>query len=131
MMKNSKNYYQGEDEPFYKKAKIVLYSPKGEYFYLNKLTADPLTAFIQERDGSILYTVARALLSQTCHFVPSSLNLAYLSPFNGYPLFANPAINLIIRTLYEDDRVVIDIQGDTWTVFYPLDQRITNLEALN
>lgn len=130
MKKNSTQYYQGEDEPFYKKAHIVLYSPKGEYFYLNKVAAEPLTAFIQERDGSILYTVARALLSQTCHFIPS-LDLAYVSPFNGYPLFANPAINHIIRTLYDDDRVVIDIQGDTWTVFYPLDQRITNIEALN
>ena len=71
MKKNNTYYYQGEDEPFYKKAHIVLYSSKGEYFYLNKLTAEPLTAFIQERDGSIIYTVARALLSQTCHFIPS------------------------------------------------------------
>jgi hypothetical protein len=47
-----------------------------------------------------------------------------MSSFNGYPLFANPVINLIIRNLYEDDGVVIDIAGDTWTVFYPLKKRI-------
>ncbi len=77
-----------------------------------------------------MFTIARALLGQTCHYVPTE-QIDYVSSFNGYPLFANPAINLIIRSLYEDDRVVIDIDGDTWTVFYPLEHRIFNLESLN
>ena len=38
---------------------------------------------------------------------------------------------MVIRNLYENDGVVIDIAGDTWTVFYPLKKRIQNLEALN
>ena len=70
-----------------------------------------------------MYTIARALLTQTCHFVPTE-SQDFLASFNGYPLFANPAINHIIRNLYEDDEVVIDISEDTWTVFYPLKKRI-------
>jgi len=70
-----------------------------------------------------MFTIARALLTQTCHFVPTE-SQDFMSSFNGYPLFANPVINLIIRNLYEDDGVVIDIAGDTWTVFYPLKKRI-------
>lgn len=77
-----------------------------------------------------MFTIARALLTQTCHFVPTE-SLEFMAAFNGYPLFANPAINAIIQSLYEDDGVVIDISGDTWTVFYPLKNRIQNLEALN
>jgi hypothetical protein len=70
-----------------------------------------------------MYTIARALLNQTCHFVPTE-SLEFMSSFNGYPLFANPTINMVIRNLYENDGVVIDIAGDTWTVFYPLKKRI-------
>lgn len=70
-----------------------------------------------------MFTIARALLTQTCHYVPTE-SLEFMSVFNGYPLFANPAVNMIIRNLYEDDGVVIDIAGDTWTVFYPLNKRI-------
>ena len=77
-----------------------------------------------------MFTIAKALLTQTCHFVPTE-DHDFVSSFNGYPLFANPAINRIIRNLYEDDRIVIDIAGDTWTVFYPLNKRIENMDALN
>jgi hypothetical protein len=70
-----------------------------------------------------MFTIARALLTHTCHYVPTE-SLEFMSAFNGYPLFANPAINMIVKNLYEDDGVVIDINGDTWTVFYPLKKRI-------
>jgi hypothetical protein len=64
METHQSKFYKGEDDPCYKVARIVLYATEGgPYFYLNKETYGALTAQIQERDTSIMFTIARTLLT--------------------------------------------------------------------
>ena len=117
-------YFQGEDQPIYTHARVYFYhaSTSGEFILYQK-DSQPLSASIQERESSIMFTIARLILSETCQYLPME-QPRYMSPFNGYSLYGNPLVDRIIKTLNEDDRVVIDIKGDTWTVFYPVTQEI-------
>jgi hypothetical protein len=47
------------------------------------------------------------------------------------PLYANPLINKVMKKLYEDDRSVIYIKGETWLVFYPMEKKIEDIEGVN
>jgi hypothetical protein len=39
-------------------------------------------------------------------------------------------VNRVIKTLYEDDRAIVDIEGDAWQVWYPL-ERVMEVESVN
>jgi hypothetical protein len=39
-------------------------------------------------------------------------------------------VNRVIKTLYEDDRVIVDIEGKAWQVWYPLD-KVMEVERVN
>jgi hypothetical protein len=39
-------------------------------------------------------------------------------------------VNRVIKTLYEDDRAIVDIEGNAWQVWYPL-ERVMEVENVN
>jgi len=86
--------FANEDQPLYRRVLIVLYhyepATKGLTFYLQGHKA--LQGTIVEREGSILFTAARVLLEETCHYVPLESSgtgevLRKMAPFKGIPLY--------------------------------------------
>ncbi|TNV85281.1 hypothetical protein FGO68_gene2777 [Halteria grandinella] len=122
MVEPSKPHFDGEDDPYYKHCQIILYhqNQAQEVSYYLKEDGQPLNGTIIEREGSIMYTIARVILQLTAQYLPKE-NLEYMSPYSVRDnLYQNPLILKVIRALYEDDRVIIQISGDTWYVIYPL-----------
>jgi hypothetical protein len=39
-------------------------------------------------------------------------------------------VNRVIKTIYEDDRAIVDIEGNSWQVWYPL-ERVMEVENVN
>lgn len=98
--------FSNEDQPHYRRVLIVPYHidpAKGLSFYLQGDCA--LQGTITEREGSILFTAARVLLEETCHYVPLESSgrgdvIRKMAPFNGLPLYQNPAVNRVLRRCY-------------------------------
>ena len=134
-MDSSKTLFLHEDEPHYKHAVIIPYhhDPESDHLTLwlwknssatnSKLGFAPFKCTIKQREPSILFSIARTLIVQTRNFLPWEDPLC-IQNIDDAPLFYNPTMTYLLATLLQNDRVVTRIEGDTWTVWYPLDQRL-------
>lgn len=76
-----------------------------------------------------MFTIARALMTNTRYYLPWE-GAAHIQNNDEAPLFYNPAMTCTLSHLLKDDRVVINIQEDTWRVWYPLDN-LVDVEEVN
>eukprot|EP00347_Sterkiella_histriomuscorum_P018887 403343795 len=134
-------HYLHEDQPAYKHAVIIPYYHNQRtnqvHIYTSMQIEDdcedesfkPIRASIKQREPSILFTIARELMLKTRYYLPWE-GASHIQNNDEAPLFYNPAMTYTLSHLLKDDRVVINIQDDTWRVWYPLDN-LVDIEEVN
>jgi len=93
----------------------------------------PFVGYISEREPSILFTVARSLIMDSCSFFPWEDHrfVQGSHSYHAIPLYYNPLINMILEKCEYNDATVYRIIGNTWVVWYPLDSVIEDIQATN
>lgn len=86
---------------------------------------------IREREPSIMYTIARSLITDSFSFFPWEDHRFVQDVLYGVPLYYNPLVNMVLEKLEYNDKCVYQIEGNSWRVWYPTDHYIEDIDAVN
>jgi hypothetical protein len=84
---------------------------------------------IEEREPSMMYTVARTLITDSLNVFPL-MSKDHIQKQESISLYANPIVDIVLTTLMKNDKCVISIKADTWRVWYPLTDKL-DIEPVN